>query len=128
MKRIQRFYNNAFFIKKLNRCSWDWVTLKSQRRVGLYRRKGSWGFFIVVIYISANKLLSFSGTSLEQMLSKSLPFFKLIKNLQLRSFANLVWETFNCVYCLRGCCGYFCSDISLFCQHSPLHFFPFSKN
>ena len=33
-------------------------------------------FFIFVIYVSANQLISFTRTSLEKMLFKSFPFFK----------------------------------------------------
>ncbi len=84
--------------------------------------KGSLKIFIVVIYISANQLISFSTTSFGANVVQSISIFyilvynyvcctkadaKLMKNHELRRLANLVEETFNSVNSLRSFGGFF---------------------
>ena len=107
---------------------------KSKEGKPVLYRKGP----LTVIYASANQanqLVSFPMAFLEQMLSKSFPFFnfvfspigvvKLIKSHHIRSLANLVWETLNCDDYLWGFCGFFLLTHFLFLPTLFITLFPF---
>ena len=86
---------------------------------GLITLKGGWAFIVERVLegfyscnLLFNKPINFSNLGL-QLCCNNIADVKLIKSHQLKSLANLVWETFNIVDCLWG---FSCSDISLFCH------------
>ena len=101
---------SAQFLNKNSAFSPVTVVLKSQRRISLYySQKGSIKAFIVLIYISANQLVSFLRNSFKQMLSQLLYFLNLALQLCFQQHCIIhtnqkssTKKPFDCVDCFWG--------------------------
>ena len=114
--------------------------LKNLKKGKPVLQKGSLNIFIVVIYISPNKLVFFPWTSAKQMFTNLCPFSNLALQLCLQHHSRFqthkksstknpckfaVRETFNCFQCLWGFWGVFLLRHFLVLSTLFISLFPF---